>query len=409
MIDKILIVNPGPVYPVRSMSQMRTHNMIKTLSQDFRVDLLTPFVDEKSCNASCTALKGFGGEYIPIRSTKHGENKIKKRLAQAQEYINYYVSGTDREVTCYKRHNMEIIRIINEKGYKVIISNYWEGSLFFKDLKGDIFKILDPHYAVGENFDVLKRIKRNTLKYFFETRRLRNNLRLEKEVIENSDLLLPLSRRNLIEFQKINPDKQMLIIPDGTDIDHYLSYSAEPDPHTILFYGAMGSAQNIRAFWRLYNNIFPQIKKVIPDLILLVVGSGPPDDIRALHDGEKVIVTGYVEDVRSWLSKAWLSIIPLELGSGFRGRVIELMAMGIPVIGTHNALDSIGMKNGEEGFISDFDKELTNYCIDLMQNSELRNKIISKAKDLVRNNFSLKSTFGKLNKYMKSKYSDGSD
>ena len=254
---KILIVNAGPIYPIRAMNQRRTHNMIKTLSKDFGVDLLTPYNDDESFNASHEALKDIGGDYIPIKSVKHKGNIVKKRLVQVLEYFNYYIFGIDKEVTCHKWNDEKIVKIINERGYKIVISNYWEASLYFKNLGDKVYKILDPHYAVGENFDVLNMGKKKGLEYFLEKRRLMRNLKLEKNVIAASDLLLPLSVRNHEEFLKIAPNKPMLLVPDGADLDHYLTYSSEPDPLTILFYGAMGSAQNIKAFWRLHNNILP--------------------------------------------------------------------------------------------------------------------------------------------------------
>ena len=114
-------------------------------------------------------------------------------------------------------------------------------------------------------------------------------------------------------------------------------------------------------------------------------------------------MTGFVEDVRPWLSKAWLSIIPLELGSGFRGRVIELMAMGIPVVGTHNALDSIGLKCGIDGFISDDNQELINISSNMLKSEHLRNFVSLSANDYVQFNYSLEATFGKLRNYLRDK------
>jgi len=383
--------------------------MIRTLSRDFRVDLLTPYKDDESLSASFKAIHEMGGEYIPIISAKHEKNILKKRTAQLSEYLNYFIRGIDKEVTANRRNNKTIVNIIKERNYRIVISNYWEASLYFKDLDAEVYKILDPHYAVGENLNVLKRIKNSRVKYLLEKRRLSTNVLMEREVVAASDLLLPLSSRNHEEFLKIASDKPMLLIADGADLDHYLSYSAEPDPRTILFYGAMGSSQNRNAFWRFYKNIFPQIKTEFPDISLLVVGSGPSEEIKALHDGEKIIVTDFVKDVRPWLSKAWFKVIPLELGSGFRGRIVELMAMGIPVVGTHNALDSIGFENSKQGFICDTDEELIKYCLELIKNPVLRNNISLNAKDFVKKNYSMESTFGKLRKFLKSEFIYGSN
>lgn len=401
---RILIVNAGPVYPVRAMNQMRTHNMIRTLSKDFTVDLITPFIDAETFNQSNKAMTLTGGIYIPVKSSKHKANLVRKRLNQLSEYLDYYLFGIDKEVTANKRNNKKFLRIIREGGYKIVISNYWEASLYFKDLGNDVYKILDPHYAVGENLSVLQKFRDRRVKYFFEKRRLDKNIRLESEVIKTSDLLLPLSQRNHTEFLKISPDKPMLLIPDGADLDHFFSFPVNPEPDTILFYGAMGSSQNRGAFWRLYKNIFPELKKEFPGLKLLVVGSNPPEDIKSLHNGEDVTVTGFVEDVRPWLAKAWLSIIPLELGSGFRGRVIELMSLGIPVVGTHNALDSIGFVSDLHGFISDSDEEIIFKSIELLSDQFFRDEIGQSAREFVKVHYSLESTFGKLKNFMKLKF-----
>lgn len=220
-------------------------------------------------------------------------------------------------------------------------------------------------------------------------------------MIEASDLLLPLSKRNQDEFMKIAPHKPMVLIPDGSDVECYSSFPVKPDPNTILFYGAMSSPQNINAFKRFYKKIYPTLKMRFPELRLLVVGNKPADDIIKLHNGKDIIVTGFVDDVRTWLTQAWIKIIPLELGSGFRGRVIELMAMGIPVIGTHNALDSIEMENGKQGFISDSDDELIKYCLKLLNNHDLRKEMSRNAIAFVKEKYSLEATFGKLNTYLK--------
>lgn len=405
--NKILVVNPGPVYPVKSMSQRRTHNMIKTLSKDFTVNLLTPYIDSDTYECSRRSMTEFGGEYIPIISAKHKGNFFKKRIAQLIEYLNYFLLGIDKEVTAYKRNNSKILKIIIENGYRVVISNYWEGSLYYNSLGSSIFKILDPHYAVVENFDVLSRFKSKRFRYFIEKRRLKNNLRYESMVIKASDLLMPLSNRNYEEFLKISQNKPMLFIPDGADLEYFLSFPVTPDPSTIIFYGAMGSQQNKRAFWRLYNNIFPCLKKEFPELRLLTVGSNPPEDIRALKNGKDIIVTDYVEDVRPWIAQAWLCLIPLELGSGFRGRVIELMAMGIPVVGTQNALESIGFKSDVHGFIADSNEELISISKRLLSNKVYRNQIGENAREFVKSTYTLESTFGKLNSYLKNRMTNG--
>ena len=397
---RILVVNAGPVYPVRAMNQMRTRNMILTLSHDFSVDLLAPVADDVAATESARAMKSLGGEFIQVRSVKHSSYPLRKRLAQIYELAGYYLFGTDREVTAGRWYNSIVAGTIRERGYDVVIGNYWEFSGYFPKLEGEVFRILDPHYSVAENFDVLSRKDKGALSYMFERRRLMKNLAMERAVVESSDLLLPLSERNLSEFRKIAPGKPMLLIHDGADLDYFLDCQTNPDPSCILFYGALGSPQNRGAFRRLWNNIFPAIKNEIPEARLLIVGSNPPPKISSLHNGNDVIVTGFVEDVRPYLAQAWISVLPLELGSGFRGRAVELMAMGIPVVGTHNALHSTGFESGVHGYVSDDDNEAARYCIKLMIDRQLRGRMSEHARQFAIGHYSLNATFGKLNEFL---------
>jgi glycosyltransferase involved in cell wall biosynthesis len=86
----------------------------------------------------------------------------------------------------------------------------------------------------------------------------------------------------------------------------------------------------------------------------------------------------------------------LELAAGFRGRVIDLMAMGIPVIGTQNALDCIEMENGVNGYISDNDDEMAAMAIALLEDPDRRNRISRECQNFATKKYSLEVTYGKL-------------
>lgn len=396
MKKKILVLNMGTIYPVRAMNQMRTHNMMRVLSSEYVVDLATTANDEEEQKQSLLKMQEIGGKYIYLGTVKPKNNILKKRLIQLLERVNYYLSGRDFEVTSNKFLEKKILEAVNAGSYDAVISNYWESSLFFLKLNGGIKKILDPHYSVAENFDVLAKNSTGGLNRFFELRRLNKNKELEQRVIEASDATIPLSQRNFDEFDKIDGGKPKVLVADGNDLDYFFEYKPEPDPKTILFYGAMSSKQNVEAFFRLYNNILPELKKKIPALKLLVVGSKPIPAIQELHNGGDVVVTGFVDDVRPYISKAWLSMIPLNHGSGFRGRVVELLALGVPVIGTHNALDSVAMENEVNGFISDDDQKMTEYALTLFENAAYRKQISENSVKFVKETYSLEATFGRL-------------
>ena len=178
-----------------------------------------------------------------------------------------------------------------------------------------------------------------------------------------------------------------------------MDFTASPEDNTILFYGGMGSPQNIKAFFRFFQNILPKVKTIIPEIKCIIVGSDPHKSITKLHNGKNVVVTGYVDDVREHISKSAVMILPLSLGAGFRSRMVEVMAMGVPVVGTHNALDNIEMTHKKQGFISDSDDEMANYLVTVLSDTSLREKMSNECKKFVLEKYSIESTYGRLSDY----------
>jgi glycosyltransferase involved in cell wall biosynthesis len=265
------------------------------------------------------------------------------------------------------------------------------------DLK--ILKILDTH-------DILYKKKYLTLKArygkkipFFKKRELKNFKKLENMFIRIADVIITNSRLDLEKIKEISPKATSNLISNGQDITYFSQYKANPEKGTILFYGSMGGDQNIKAFFRFWNRILPGIKTKFPDVKVLVVGANPPDSIKKLNNKTEIIVTGFVEDVREFLSKSYLMIIPMEIAAGFRGRVVEVMSMGIPVIGTHNALDCIEMTHGKHGFVSDSDQEMARYAIELLQAPKLRERMSKDCTRFVSEKYSIEASYGKLSLY----------
>jgi glycosyltransferase involved in cell wall biosynthesis len=125
-------------------------------------------------------------------------------------------------------------------------------------------------------------------------------------------------------------------------------------------------------------------------------------DIINKFKNNSIIVTGYVTDIKSYLSKCKVIVLPLETGVGFRGRVVEAMALGIPAVGTSNALQSIGLENGKQGFIEEDNYKIAEKVCLILNNNELFKEMSENCRKFAAANFSLESTFGNLSKTIES-------
>src|SRR5206468_2972371 len=69
----------------------------------------------------------------------------------------------------------------------------------------------------------------------------------------------------------------------------------------------------------------------LPNVTFAIVGRNPTDAVRKLAS-ERVLVTGAVEDVRTWLAAADVVVAPLRIARGIQNKVLEAMAMAKPVV-----------------------------------------------------------------------------
>ena len=89
----------------------------------------------------------------------------------------------------------------------------------------------------------------------------------------------------------------------------------------------------------------------MPDAKLFLVGQRPPRRIAALA-GHDVTITGFVEDIRREYLKSAVAVSPIRFGAGTLNKVLEPLALGIPVVSTSIGLEGLGLKIGEEILIA---------------------------------------------------------
>jgi glycosyltransferase involved in cell wall biosynthesis len=186
------------------------------------------------------------------------------------------------------------------------------------------------------------------------------------------------------------------IVPFGVDIDLRFENSKEDFP-SLLFLGTLGSIFNQRAVLYLYYEIYPLIKKQIPDLKLYIVGKDPPETILKLAaDDSSVIITGYVKDIKPYLARSSIITLPIH-GFGIKTRLLEAMAIGKPVIISSEGIRGIDASPEENIITADDPKEFAERVIELLHNEALRKKIGANARKLMEEKYSWEKMADMLN------------
>ncbi len=147
----------------------------------------------------------------------------------------------------------------------------------------------------------------------------------------------------------------------------------------LIFVGTMNYYPNIDAVRYFAQDIFPLIRQKLPEAIFEIVGRYPPKAVRRLSQIDGVQVVGEVADVRSYLVRADVSVAPMRIARGVQNKVLEAMALGVPVVATPVAIEGIDVCNGEEVLIATSAGQFAQQVLELLSNAELRKTLTKKA------------------------------
>jgi sugar transferase (PEP-CTERM/EpsH1 system associated) len=157
---------------------------------------------------------------------------------------------------------------------------------------------------------------------------------------------------------------------DPAKVEAEARMRAFPYPR-LIFTGQMDYAPNIEAAIRAATRILPLIRDKFPAATLHIVGRKPVHEIIALHELGGCNIWGRVDDIRPWLKAADMALVPLEIARGVQNKVLEAMAMALPVVLTKGAATGIGASHGRQLAIAESDEQLAAAAINLLQDPRL--------------------------------------
>jgi sugar transferase (PEP-CTERM/EpsH1 system associated) len=169
------------------------------------------------------------------------------------------------------------------------------------------------------------------------------------------------------------------VISNGVDLEYFSSLgilSSKDSQPTIVFTGAMDYFPNVDAVGYFCRDIFPLVLRTMPKAQFYIVGRNPTRQVKQLGRQTNVIVTGTVPDVRPYLAEATISIAPFRLARGVQNKVLESMAMGVPVVGTTEAFKGIAATEQDGVRIADDPHSFAQHVTTLLQgDAALRQEI----------------------------------
>lgn len=194
--------------------------------------------------------------------------------------------------------------------------------------------------------------------------------------------------------------EEVHIIPNGVAESYFTYPQPKEKPYDLLFSGAMSYAPNIDAAEYLIKEIMPLVWEKKPNVKIAIAGGGAPISLQK-EANERIIMPGWVDDMKEYYSQTKIFIAPMRIGTGLQNKLLEAMAMNVACVTSPLANQALKAKDKEEILIANTTKEYADCVIELLDNKELAQNIASKGKDYVFNQYSWQTNCEKLSNIFK--------
>jgi glycosyltransferase involved in cell wall biosynthesis len=208
--------------------------------------------------------------------------------------------------------------------------------------------------------------------------------RFEGQECRRYDAVATVSTNDSDALRRLHGIHDVFDVPTGVDTDYFSPGSAARDPDELVFTGSMDWMPNEDAMLFFAEKILPLVERAAPAVKVTVVGRNPTEKVVALaRENKRFSLTGWVEDVRPYIDRGAVYIVPLRVGGGTRIKIYEAMAMARAVVSTTIGAEGLPVKDGDEIVLADEPQAFADGVVRLLRDREARARIESAARKAV--------------------------
>jgi len=376
---KIFVLLSRFPYPLEKGDKLRAFHHIKELSKNNEI-ILCALTDQKVKQASINILSKYcqSIEVIKLPKWKIYWNLLNQLLFtnKSLQVAYFYNEKAQNKINdLLEKHQPDHIYC-----QLIRVAEYVRNS--------KINKTLDYMDALARGMERRVEDAPLYLKWFLKNEAIRL-LRYEHFIFDafNNHIIISEQDRKLIV--NINNDK-IKVVPNGVDYETYKHAEVEKE-FDLIFTGNMGYPPNVDSVVYLINKIMPLVWENLPELKVVIAGAEPSLKVLKLKS-DRVVVTGWVEDISQYYSKSKIFIAPMQIGTGLQNKLLEAMAMKIPCITSKLANNALGATPSKNILIGDEPEDYKKHIINLINNVDQQKKIGKKGYNFVKDNYTWEET-----------------
>lgn len=387
---KILYITQLLPYPLDTGGKIKTYKTIQLLSKHHQI-YLTCFVAKasglrykKELEKLCQKVKVF---VWPLTSARYKKilNKVFLNFLSLTPFI------------FYRYFNPKMKQFINDllkkEKFGAIHVDHLNMSQYLPKKKNCPWVLEEHNIESQGKFSIAKKEKFPfNLVFFWEAVRLWLQ---EKNWFRRFDYILAISEKDKKTIlRRGGKKKRVLVLPTPMKAKNLFSW----DKKNILFIGLLSWWPNKDGFYWFYEKVFPLIKNKISRVKFIVVGAEARRRMKDHVEKDPCLqLAGYVKDIKPFLKKAGVFIIPLRMGSGIRIKALSAMKAGVPIVSTRKGTEGLPVLDNKEVLLADNPGNFAKAVVNILGDCQLAKKISKNSLEFIRKKYNKKRALKILN------------
>jgi O-antigen biosynthesis protein len=346
-------------HPGRHAGAGRMYHLLSRISSIYRVTLLS-FLETDDEREFLPGVEDLCERVIAMRRTPPPRWQIFP-YEPFDEFLTPQMEGALRE--CLERYDYSLIQL-----------EYTQMGCYADKSLG-IPTLLTKHEV---DFAACARRARMAPGFWRKLRWFYNYLQaLDREIriLRRSDAAICMTDPDAEVLRRFSRSVPIEVINTGVDLDYFVPPEERVTSPRLVFVGAFQHLPNVDAMVYFCREVLPLIRKQVPAAELLIVGSKPTPGVLDLGKIQGVQVTGFVSDIRTYMASSSVYVVPLRLGVGIRGKILEAWGMAMPVVATPLSCAGLRIDDGGNVLVAERAQDFADCVVTLLKDPALRERL----------------------------------
>ena len=388
---RILYITPFLQHP-SMQGPTRHYYFMRELAREHSITLLTPTRSEATPEA-LQEISSFTDQMLVFdakRKTDGGNGEVSPSAM---------IAGKIRELRQVNEMAREMkasfLKLAREGSYDLVL---FHGKNVFSIIEDwdDLPIVIDlcdaTSMRIAQRMRFAKKVKLPWLMW-----RYRQARRTEKKMVAKTPHVAFITSRDRAAI--LGPDSKAAVLPNMVDLHYWTRKAHQPQANCIMYSGGMDYRPNVDGALVLIKQIVPLLRRSIDDLQVLIVGRDPAKELIDVAQGqEDIVITGAVDDMRPYFERSSVYVAPLRYASGQQNKLIEAMAMEVPVVTTGVAAEGMRFDDGEgvPVLVADDAAQFAASVVSLLEDEEKRAGLAKDGRRFIEEHFVRSNSVGVL-------------